>query len=358
MLFTLALAVPAFAYDETGSGRSCYECHGLVVDETTSTVDPAGRAAPHLRKGPHGGYTATTSKCRACHTVHAAPAGGTLLLPAATVLGTCNTCHDGTGGQGVYGVIKARTGYDVSIPGLGASHRIEATGNNVIPGGEPDGSDRTATFSGPGGTLSCNDCHSVHGGSTVEPFLGDRLRADIASDTAWATAETNKLLKRQPTSGDRAVDVYGASWCASCHQGHDPINAVNHPVNLDDTYYYNNVARYVDNAGTPGYELGRLGQNNAGYVLPDWPLGYEPICQQCHEDVRRVGRITPRVLDASEAFTVTAPDGLPSDIDGGSTDNPRFQTFPHESEAPAFLIVDIDVDGMDALCLNCHSMGG
>ena len=357
-LTALVLAVPALAFDELAddhplSGtRDCFQCHSIVGTETSQTVDPASREAPHLRKGPHGGYNTTTSKCSTCHTVHNAAAGGTKLLPAATIRATCETCHDGTGGKGVYGVIKARTGFDPSTDPGGSAHRIEIAGNSSIPGGSPGGGVREATFSGPGGTLTCSDCHSPHDGNTVEPFLGDRLRASLTSDTAYPTAETNKLLKTQPTSGDRTVAVYGGAWCASCHQGHDPINAVNHPVHLADTYYYNNVARYVDNAGTPGYELGRLGQSNAGYVLPDWPVGYEPICQQCHEDVRRVGRITPRVLDASEAFTVTAPDGTVV------TDNPRFQTFPHESEAPAFLIVDTGVDGMDALCLNCHEMGG
>ncbi len=344
MLTALVAAAPAFAYDEVGSGRSCYECHGLLQGETTQTVGFVGEP----RKGPHGGYTSTTSKCRTCHTVHAAPAEGTKLLPAATIRSTCESCHDGTGGQGVYGVIKARTGFDPSTDPGGSAHRIEA-GVTEIPGGSASGGVREATFSGPGGALTCSDCHSPHDANTVDPFIGDRYRTAVGDPDASYGVASNRLLRQQPVSGDLAVDVYGGGWCASCHQGHNPINAVNHPVHLDDTYYYDNVARY---AGPGAYDLGPLGQSNAGYVLPDWPVGYEPICQQCHEDVRRVGRVTPRELDASEAFTITGADGTVE------TDNPRFQTFPHESEAPGFLIVDTDVDGMDALCLNCHTMGG
>ena len=76
---------------------------------------------------------------------------------------------------------------------------------------------------------------------------------------------------------------------------------------------------------------------NAGYLMP-YPRttgaggqsGHGPICQQCHEDARNVGTLSTDGLATAAAFqssvpSWTAPDGW------NSTDNPRFQTFPHET---------------------------
>ncbi len=106
LLAILVAATPALAYDELSpsTGKTCVECHGADEGWTsTTTVEPT-------RKGPHGGYTTGTQKCATCHTIHMAPAGSVMLLPAATIKDTCNSCHDGTGGNGVYGVVEARTG--------------------------------------------------------------------------------------------------------------------------------------------------------------------------------------------------------------------------------------------------------
>ncbi len=359
-------ATSAFAYDELvyedldaesgldhlEPGRDCIDCHGIVDPE-----DPEQKT----RSGPHGGYSSSTTKCGACHSVHAAPAYF-MLLPGPTIKSVCESCHDGTGGNGVYGVIKARTGEEPL-----SAHRIETT--NIIPGGDPEtGGPRAQPFSGPGGTLTCTDCHSPHGieGRMVEPFLGDRYRSDryISSDssevaTEYATA-SSRLLRRAPTGADTSVTVYGTGWCATCHQGRaNGSGTHNHPVQQDDHFYYNRlpVLTSLDSTETA---LGPLGQSNLGYRMPEitvngettrTPLQQEspgPLCQQCHEDVR----------DATQEFKITEPDGRPDDDDpeGPSTDNPRFQVFPHESNAQRLLIVPPGTSAAytDALCLNCH----
>jgi hypothetical protein len=48
-------------------------------------------------------------------------------------------------------------------------------------------------------------------------------------------------------------------------------------------------------------------------------------------------------LDSSEAFDVQSTDGT------RSADNPRFQTFPHES-VNTYMLLETD----DDLCTNCH----
>ncbi len=112
--------------------------------------------------------------------------------------------------------------------------------------------------------------------------------------------------------------------------------------------------------------MGTLGNSNYGYVMPDprgsLQDGKGPICQQCHEDSRSrrrrcaqlpaadldferlrralVGRRRRTVRNAPEASTP-------------GTDNPGFQTFPHES-VNVSLLLETD----DDLCLNCHAPPG
>lgn len=323
----LAMAeVPALAYDEVASGLACVDCHAEAV--------------PTVVTGPHGGYTTSTNKCQTCHTVHVAPAAGDNLLVADTIKGTCFTCHDGTAGLGVYGALTARSQV------VEAEHGIDVT--NVVPGGNPTtGGDASYTFLGEGGNMTCSDCHSPHASNVVNAFTGDRLR----SNTSNISYVGNRLLRRRPNGA--AVDIveYGSDWCGACHKGRLAFGSGvnNHPVetvSVPSYFYYDRVAR-VTGFGVSTTELGTLGRNNRGYVMP-WPRtaqqsGHFPICMQCHEDPRHVGDTSQGQLVAGEVFTVTTADGTTA------SDNPRFQTFPHQSTNAGFLL-----ETEDDLCTNCH----
>lgn len=325
----------AWAYDETGKSANpgdCAACHGV------DSVSIGGTGVD--RQGPHGGYTTTTRSCAGCHSVHRAPEEGYMLLPGATLTETCQLCHDGTGGQGVYGVLKAR-GLTVA-----STHRTETTSS--VPGANVDtGGGDTAEFFGAGGTLSCGDCHSAHGASTVESFTTDRSR--IPTDTTGFVS--NELLRRLPSSATTETAEYGSNWCGGCHKGrvsgvHDIIN---HPVDAGWTsavFTYENL-QVVEGVASNKTIEGTLGHSNFGYVMP-FPRTagqgtHAPICQQCHEDVRNVGDQVSGKVSAGEEFSVTSSDGT------NATDNPRFQVFPHESTNPALLL-----ESGDDLCTNCH----
>lgn len=325
MFAVLFVAAPsAFAYNETGtvdpSITACVICHDGDQES-----------------GPHRGYIATSQRCKACHSVHEAPSASAALLSSDTIRQTCEACHDGTGGRGVYGALAARGVSPV------ARHRIDVT--SVVPGGSAStGATRTGTFAGEDGRLSCIDCHSPHGSKTVAAFRADRAR----TGTDNADYDSDRLLRTRPFGGETTVTAYGTDWCGSCHSGRVTTNPAvhNHPVDsvlvTTTPYIYNNVARLLTSTTTT---LGPMGRSNRGYLMP-YPrtaqqTGHAPICQQCHEDQRSLGTtITP------QEFQVTSVDG------SNASDNPRFQVFPHEGANVAFL-----VETGENLCTNCHASG-
>jgi predicted CXXCH cytochrome family protein len=367
----LAIAATAYAWDEphnqperssfgtnhgpTAAGRLCSDCHtpqvvGTDEDCRVCHGDLFGAgASPISSKGPHGVYTAGSDRCAACHTVHVA--SGAKLLPAATITATCYTCHDGTGGHGVYGAIAAR--------GLSAAsaHRIDTT--NTVPGGNATtGGSSTMSFKGPGSTLGCDDCHSPHDSATVAAFTSDRMRTDYDNITARPAnyTMTNKLLRKNPGGSVATATVYGSDWCLACHSGRVAAGPLhNHPADSAATtatpFYFQNVARLTSDATTGVTVMGSMGRTNRGFLMP-YPRtaqqgAHKPICQQCHSDSRNVGALVdPGATAKATVWSVTATDGL------AATDVPRFQTFPHETINDNLL-----VESNDDLCLNCHPVG-
>ena len=399
-----ALAVtPALGYQESINSTdpantpafSCPTCHGLEAESTTVTPAPGvpstwtleATATVGTRKGPHGGYTAGTQKCAVCHTTHGSsltseknlndsgiPAGTwtstEILRFEETIAATCFTCHDGTGGGGVYGVIRQRTGQDpaefragASMETSGGIHRIgwtNASGKVVIPGGQNDGSALETDLTGKDGSLTCTDCHSPHNSNTVEPFLGDRIRSAEDTTTGYST---NRLLKRKPTLGAVAVNQYGSDWCRSCHKGTHKTGAPGlvHPaqdrsVANPNPWNYGRVAKLTDFNNDYDWAIGPLGGDNFGYFMILDPSGppylsmtdqQYPICQQCHEDSRDVGGDTlgvdGQMLQAGQDFDPA--------LDGNSSGNPTYQNFPHETLNDRLLI-----ETTDGLCMNCHTV--
>lgn len=353
----LALIVtPAFAWGwaeggvyYSGDAMDCAACHAEEFVFLT-------------REGPHGNYTAATDRCDVCHSVHAGPVGSISLLPMSTIKDNCLFCHDGTGGYGVYGTITAR-GLNV-----GADHSIDVT--NAVPGGSAStGGSAVVTFGGESNFLSCDDCHSPHASSVVATFSGERVRFH-ATDLGWLTYwSTSKLLKQRPTGSATTSTAYGSDWCLGCHKGRASGGSImNHPVDSKTStstpFYYDRVAivKANDSLETTFGTLGLLGAvpgsltsaiwHNRGFVMP-YPrtaeqAGHAPICQQCHEDSRVVG--DPGAVAPAQIYRYG--DGMTSGDSG--TDNPLFQTFPHETQNFRMLVEATATATTDNLCLNCH----
>lgn len=349
-LFVLLVPSLAFAYHtdarETRGGTTTYVCTDCHVtwsggtDPLSVTGDPGQPGWATAGAGPHGYYRTDTAKCRMCHSVHKAPAASIMLLPAATIQATCFSCHDNTGATGVYSALAARGRSVVS------SHSIDTTTH--VPGGSYD---LTAK-------LGCTSCHSVHRGTSIAPFRSDRALT-ITGDGGGAKF-TNQLLRDDVGGKPRGYfTVYGADWCAGCHdQRHSQSSVVNHPVESSATagfFHYGRVAT-VDSltALTTSIEGATLagaglGMTNRGYVMP-YPRttqqgSHKPICQQCHEDARNVGSAGAVVPYKSWSSSDPQLDGPTS----SDATNPVFYSFPHQSTNDNLLL-----EQNDNLCLNCH----
>lgn len=314
---------PPVSETEPFSLYSCDQCHAT-----------AGESSAWDGSGPHKHYSTTTAKCAVCHDVHQAPDAGVLLLRGATVSQTCLICHDGTGsGIGPYDSIEAHGGV------VAGEHQIEIT--NVVPGGS----------SNLANTLSCGDCHAVHGTNTVAPFLRDTGRAYAAD----LYVSSDCLLRNDVWSGvPNSVPEYSSAWCAACHdQRHSNAPLVNnHPVNTDAAWGYGDIVSTVDTAvswreALTGTTATGLGRTNSGYIMAPVAVAgdgrvdvrVDPICQQCHEDARDV----EQVFSADYTFRGTDPWNSPT--------NPGFVTFPHQTTNANLL-----VEQWDDICLNCHSV--
>jgi predicted CXXCH cytochrome family protein len=352
---------PHSTYPSPAEGGVCVDCHG------EGEIDAQSGYEPSVWYGPHSQYSSTTKKCQLCHTLHAAPTGWELLRQD-TASALCMACHDGTGGFGVYGLIKARTGIEP-----GSAHRIDAT--NVIPGGNPvTAGDATRTFEGVSGRLTCIDCHTPHNANAVAPFTGDRSR----TRGRVPNPVTTKLLKRRVTGASYETSSYGSDWCLECHAGRsEEMGVFMHPVEQSSAltpnpYTYASLAIVATSAPTTQTVMGSLGgvpyfgpshysseptnSGNRGYLMPypRTPLqsGHGPICQQCHEDSRNVGNLS---AEGNTATPVAASIGQADDVVWSAStwtvnaDNPAFQNFPHES-VNASMLVEPD----DTLCFNCH----
>lgn len=290
-LAAVLLAVPSVAFAYHADGRegtyACIDCHGDDRDAWTG-------------EGPHGYYTATTAKCKMCHTVHVAPAGGVVLLGTPTISASCFLCHDGTGAVGVYSQITARGG------SVEASHSIDTT--TVVPGG-------TLPLDG---ILGCTSCHTPHRATALNPYLRDTGRAMDSKGYVYS----NTLL-RDDLNGlaNGTIEEYGGEWCAACHDGRVSSGMTNnHPTTETVTY--------------------DLGRSNAGYSMA--PVGTatrrDPYCQQCHEDAR----------NTEAAFSASLKDyGYP--VPDAPT-NPAYTAFPHQTSN-----ANMTVEEHDDLCLNCHA---
>ncbi|HEY3374160.1 MAG TPA: cytochrome c3 family protein [Candidatus Aquicultor sp.] len=269
-------------------------------------------------KGPHGGYTTTSSKCKDCHAVHLAT-GSYMLTRGNSRDETCKYCHDNSAIAGVEVVLNER--------GHGLNATETATSTTTVTA--PD--DTTPPYSITSAKWGCLECHSVHDNQTVK-------LADLNS-TKLLKSNPNpgkNYLYYKPIAGETSQTV--SYWCSACHNANlgshkDPKQVIIDGVTTTVYGHDSSGGGYLTDTVT-GFAL--VDPDN---VLTNTPTGiitgpatdtasnlsgnHGPTCKQCHT------------------------------ADGG--------TFPHSSIAPNMLKSSTDtnsvtsLNALDVICTSCHN---
>ncbi|MBI4790989.1 MAG: hypothetical protein HY782_28500 [Chloroflexi bacterium] len=179
--------------------------------------------------GPHGGYSATTDSCAACHRAHTA--GAPRLLAFESERGLCLTCH-GAAGRGANtdienGTYHANGGSDVgkantpdNAPLLGGG-LVNYQGKPVTSVHDADNSttaawgngvNRGATANLSAGNLSCSSCHNPHGSANY------RLIRTVVNGNPVSVAQVD-----EGNAKNYAQENWGAGYsslCSACHSSY------------------------------------------------------------------------------------------------------------------------------------------
>lgn len=218
----------------------------VVVAAITTTLLLTGGVAAD--EGPHGGFTATTGNCQACHSPHRGDSLYILRGGAGTVYGFCMTCH-GTGGDARTDVQAGQwtTGSAVwntpdaygdtnrqlnggRLAGATSAHSVssEQPGLTIWGADNSTGEDVTINYA-----FRCTTCHDPHGKQLTE-VGGSGTQANGRTDNY-------RLLKNAPVKSWESEEDFGpgvvksytrAAWvsggtasgssgmngfCGSCH---------------------------------------------------------------------------------------------------------------------------------------------
>ncbi|MDI6689784.1 MAG: hypothetical protein QMD66_07875 [Actinomycetota bacterium] len=185
---------------------------------------------------PHGSYSNSTNKCKACHAVHLAQ-GSYRLLRISSKAAECDYCH-GSGGITSKIVTTNAEGHTMGYSGSAPDDAGTAWS--------------TTSF-------ACIDCHSVHNNNTV-------------TLTGYTSS---KLLKNDPDPGE-ALYWTGtgdeSQWCSDCHSAN---------------YGLHTAAKTVGGATRYGHDCDTAGMSTTAdgfaVVNPGDGVNNGPTCKQCHQ---------------------------------------------------------------------------
>lgn len=154
---------------------------------------------PTAGQNPHGGYSATTDKCKVCHAVHAASTTtGAQLLLRSSAAEACVYCH----------ITTAFTIKQVySSTGDATQYTDDTDFNHSSTHQSPD-----TTYNG------CTTCHAVHGANTIGGTLATYILRNNPGGAIFPGNTTGALTANATTLDE---------FCRDCHDGRTTAGAIN-----------------------------------------------------------------------------------------------------------------------------------
>ena len=272
---------------------------GLAADPIADDgVPQGGYLEPTAGQSPHGGYSATSNKCKTCHAVHGAADGGEVLLRD-TRARACVYCHFGatfsikqpyganevdytTDYENNHSASHGYNGPNPSYAGCASCHSVHGGGtwsgaDGVTPGmilrDNPGGTvteSGTGSIAGPVTNLDdfCRDCHDGTDNGTASQKCSGTCHSTVDTGSV-AAMQVTKLPSRNSVSHVMTSTIMGSNgttvaWsvsttCRSCHKG---------------------AAAYADGNSFPHITSG-------ADFLDDGHTSTSPldgVCLQCHRD--------------------------------------------------------------------------
>jgi hypothetical protein len=231
-VFVLALAGTAFAVapavSDPVTGISTFTYKDLqdvsakteggyaAFDATTGIPAGVGYASGVNGKGPHGGYSTTTNKCKVCHAVHRAE-GAYYLLRADSQDDACDYCHIGGSAH------SAKVVYDLNPAGTATSNGHTIGAQTYIP-------DSSVSQIAQAVTLSTTDAN----GATVTATINVRSYDPAKNEMFRLTRHHAQSPVGTGRSGWKKVGPY-ALRCMNCHQPHNATAQIWRPMAYDNT---------------------------------------------------------------------------------------------------------------------------
>ena len=320
----------------------------------SSVAGEGGYSDPVASCNPHGGYSTSSNKCRTCHAVHGAAAGGEALLrtPVKTPPSTydpCRWCHSTTPdiGGDYYGSpaplppANTATEANPSVPCV-YCHVSGPFAITKVYGGDPNNYWGESTAQkylnnhasshgfGQSGYEGCPSCHSVHG-------------ADVWSNAVDGVSFA-KILRRDPGVSLAAPVDNMDDFCRDCHDGSGLNGAV--PVQTGSW------GSYVPWCGD--------GCHDSANYAPDGS----------HANLRKVGMVTKSGSrnGVSHVMTTTVTNAAGATVSQAGSqhctschkggNHTADNSFPHLTSGADFLTdTYTQTTHLDQVCLECHDDG-
>ncbi|MBI2913756.1 MAG: hypothetical protein HYY03_07540 [Chloroflexi bacterium] len=284
----------------------------------------------------HGGYSATTDSCSACHRSHTGKEPN-LLTSQGAQSSLCLTCHDGTGASSDVASEYIDPNVPPDDPATSSFYRHPATTPSSHTGGQTD------EFAGVLNRHSeCGDCHNPHTLNTAPSLAtgaGWTASGSLAGSAGVMTA--GGLSWKNPVS-------YEYELCLKCHSSYTSLPAFD-----KESYKMTDAAAEFNPANgsyhpvqAPGKNTSPAMQNSlAGGKLWQMTTGSTVRCTQCHGNYRLVGDAP--VMNSPPADARLAPHT--SRYRGLLIANYRSRELKPASQVNDYSSNDF------ALCYLCHS---